>query len=195
MHVLLCDMVTCCIKLTSITSCYTNEPIVQVRHTIMFEFTSSFVTDCFVLEPHQSRVFRGWPAPIECCKRFHAETLVVSSRLKPHLRTVCAGATAAACTLGAVSFWGVRRLHRAGWLCCFWCICSSGIDDGSGVFSSGSSNFLCLISGLQCIRSCRSCVVIVRALHFWISHCTACCNSACTFCPLALTSPGNATTF
>ena len=62
MHVLLCDMATCCIKLTSITSCYTNEPIVQVRHTIMFEFTSSFVTDCFVLEPHQSRVFRGWPA-------------------------------------------------------------------------------------------------------------------------------------
>ena len=46
--------------------------------------------DFFVLEPHQSRVFRGWPAPIEYCKRFYAETLIVSSPLKPHLRTVCA---------------------------------------------------------------------------------------------------------
>ena len=94
---------------TSITSsCYTNVPNVQVRHTI----TSSFVIDCFVLEPYQSR---GWPAPIECCKRCHAEILVVSSPLKPYLCAVCANATEAACSRRCL-FLGDWCIHRT---CCW----------------------------------------------------------------------------
>ena len=138
-RVVMCDTVNVLHKpvVTSITSsCYTNVPIVQVRHTIKFEFASGFVTDGFVLEPHQSRVFRGWPAPIECCKRYHAEILVMPSPLKTHLRTVSAGATEAVCARPIVhcSVMHIPYGGRKGW----WNAMNPNSDVGINIFCLSS---------------------------------------------------------